>query len=170
LSASRNGPKACDDGIGWVDIMNRKFTIRAGIGIFILFFLIGILLLTKEPETPWKPTTVAYDPGCKKGCEELSSTSLTHLGDISIYVQPNVDDAIAQWGDCLDSVTQCVEDKDLTRVNIAACVKESICPNACKVAFATEVRGANQVAEALDAFEQVFINDNTVCLPKEGNR
>jgi len=95
---------------------------------------------------------------------------LTHFGDISLYVQPDVDDAIAQWGDCLDSVTRCIEDRGLTSSNIVACVGESICPDTCKTTFSTEARGVSQVGAALDAFERVFINDGAACLPEGGNR
>lgn len=136
----------------------------------ILFLLIGLFLLLQKPANPWKSATVAYDPECREGCEELGSVSLTHLGNVTVYVQPKVDDAIAQWGDCLDSVTQCVENRDLTRDNIVTCVGVSICPSECKTVFSKKTQNTTQVDEIFDAFEQVFINDNAVCLPGESNR
>jgi hypothetical protein len=150
--------------------MSRRVTGWIGAGLVVLFVITGLFLLIGKSETPWTPATVSYDPQCKKGCKELRSTSLTHLGNISLYVQPKVDDAIAQWGDCLDSVTQCIEDRGLTGPDIIACVEKSICPQACKVAFSAQARDAIQVNEALDAFERVFINDGGVCLPGGGNR
>lgn len=150
--------------------MSGRFKGWGAVAVITLIVGAVFFLLTGKPDSPWKAATVSYDPRCGQDCEKLGSTSLTHLGDISLYVQPKVDDAIAQWGDCLDSVTQCVENKDMTAGHIISCVDKSICPKACKVAFSTESGDAKQVNEALDAFERVFINDDALCLPGGENR
>ncbi len=113
-------------------------------------------------DTPWEEVTVPYDPLCED-CESLETTTLDHLGDIEILVSES-DDALAQWGACVESIMDCADaggSPEAAQTALAGCVDSSSCPDVCKDAFEDEGGGA-------DGFERVFVAADGVCGIPEG--
>jgi hypothetical protein len=125
-------------------------------------------VVTARPDaSPWRQTTTPYDPACSTGCKEIKHVRDHHGADLHMRVNPNVDDAIAQWGDCLQSFTDCVG-KDTTA--IAQCVARSACPAPCRAAFASQAAGEGDPRRLLDIFESVFVRDGAMCRPAAPRR
>jgi hypothetical protein len=93
----------------------------------------------------WRPTTIAYDPACAAGCEPFRAVAPAHnvaaaeaVAVPMLAFNPNVDDAIAQWGDCLESIIECVRQQPRNAaLNVNGCVRLSVCRGG---AFATTSR------------------------------
>jgi len=117
-------------------------------------------LITLEP---WLEPTVPYDPTCAGGCDE-TPIELGHLRDgFTLRIDPNVDDAVAQWGDCVESMLVCLEAGSSAR----ACVAAAECPEICKDLFDARAIGVSDEARLLDHFESVFIEEGAACRPVE---
>ena len=112
-------------------------------------------------ENPWEETTVPYDPDCASGCIELANDHYGHIGDVEWMVNPDVDDPIAQWGDCLQSFVDCMDGGG----EPMACSQSSECPEACQREFSRRVEGVEDEEAQLDVFEAVYILDEAPCLP-----
>ena len=89
----------------------------------------------------WAPTTVPYDPECKTGCEPLAMGDYGHLGELEISYNPDVDDPIAQWADCLESFQACLFDGR----DALECSQQSSCPAACRVDYESRIVGVTDV-------------------------
>jgi hypothetical protein len=115
----------------------------------------------------WRPTTVPWDPECRTGCVAIARTApLAHAdAELLLRVNPAVDDPIAQWGDCLESILACLE-RDGGR--LAPCVDEAACPAECKALFRTQAAGATDEEARADAFEAVFVHRTAPCRPSAG--
>jgi hypothetical protein len=114
------------------------------------------------PDGPWAQATVAYDPDCATGCVTLQSREPVHGVDLTILYNPDVDDPIAQWGDCLESFKVCITGGGAA----AACSQQSQCPEVCRQDFETRVATLSDLAAQFDAFEAVYISDGAPCLPE----
>src|ERR1700752_4101392 len=87
----------------------------------------------------WAPTSVAYDATCRVNCKDVRFISTGHNvrapleGELPVIsYNPDVDDPIAQWGDCLDSIMRCVRDQPRNLgPAVNTCVRQSRCPAKC---------------------------------------
>jgi hypothetical protein len=123
---------------------------------------------TGRPDaSPWRPATTPYDPACSTGCKEIKHVREHHGADLHMLVNPRVDDAIAQWGDCLQSFTDCVG-ADTTA--ITQCAARSACPASCRAAFASQAAGESDPRRLLDIFESIFVRDGAMCRPAAPRR
>jgi hypothetical protein len=113
----------------------------------------------------WAPATVPFDPACTATCPEIArSAPLAHAGAaLRVRVNPAIDDPIAQWGDCLESVLVCFE----AQGTLAPCVEAAQCPPACKAHFAAQAAGAADEAARLDAFDALFLDPAAPCRPDD---
>jgi hypothetical protein len=114
--------------------------------------------------SPWAPATTSYDPACESGCVEKGVASGCHEPISDLLVDPKVDDAIAQWGDCLQSMADCIEEK---RKVVPQCVSESACPESCRSEFASRAGGETDSWKLLGILEGVFVVDGAMCRPVE---
>jgi len=127
--------------------------------------------IVKEPEiqSPWKPTSHAFDPNrCNDGkCDEMIRLPMIGTTGLSIMVDPKIDGEVAQWSDCLASITQCVDNKDAFEVNgFHECVNQSGCPARCKDGFNHQTQHAQNMKEMMAAFDAYFIEDGGTCTPR----
>lgn len=121
----------------------------------------------------WKETTVTYDPTCSDGCVELLNRRAgAHGGGGKLSVDPNVNDPIAQWGDCVGSIMSCYEsrvtDESFNAKREAAmhaCVLESACPAECRDHYRASVE--DNMARVNATLESVFLGERAACLPTE---
>jgi hypothetical protein len=109
----------------------------------------------------WAPTTTPYDPTCASGCEVIEQGDFGHIGELTLLVNPNVDDPVAQWGDCIDSFRLCIEKGTDAR----ACSERSDCPESCRADYQDRIDGVNELEAQLEAFQAVFIDVGAPCLP-----
>lgn len=123
----------------------------------------------------WQPTTTPYDPSCSEGCEELAiREGGTHgMSGMRLLYNPRVDDPIAQWSDCVISITLCFEaevddsmdQREMDDV-MKVCVQKSPCPNRCKEAFQAKVESLSFLSVD-EELENVFVGEQALCLPRE---
>ncbi len=118
---------------------------------------------TRTLREPWNATTVPYDPECDEDCEDVAEVNIGHFGEATIRENAAVDDPVAQWGDCIDSMIDCMDDGGTA----AACVSSSVCPGPCKTEFDRLAEGLSDEDELLDVFETVFIQADAVCRPSD---
>lgn len=114
----------------------------------------------------WHPATVPFDPECLSGCIELERTApLGHSeAQIRLRINPDVDDPIAQWGDCLESVIACFERDGA----LGPCVEQATCPTECKALFRERAANAANEDARVDAFEAVLVDSDAPCRPADG--
>ena len=147
----------------------KLFILLAVLGVIALL-ITGWLAIRSNPlASPWKPTTVPYDSKCEGDCrkniQEMADIETAHLRGVKIVVRPDINDAIAQLGDCLDSIMECVDKKD-DPSKTAVCVKESICPAECKTAYAGTFDEGMTPEQQLDGVKKIFLADGGVCTPR----
>jgi hypothetical protein len=151
--------------------MDRKklLAIFGAVGLLIIVIL---FIFNKAPEipSPWQPTTVPYDSKCEGEClnniQEMADIETSHLRGIKIVVRPDINDEIAQLGDCLDSIMHCVDEKDDPSQTFA-CVAQSICPVECKESYAKQFTASMTGQQQVDGIETIFLADNAICSPQE---
>jgi len=157
----------------------RPHYIRSAIGTLILVLLISVVWLwtqtnvDQRPTGIWAETTHEFDPNCDVECPEIMEPRpIGHGGEsgltFSMRTDPRLDDPIAQWGMCMDSVFTCIgvdlsEDADERADMIRQCVAHSSCPETCKSHFAEEATGDLESVAA--AFESNFIEETAWCSP-----
>jgi hypothetical protein len=119
----------------------------------------------------WRPGDHPYKPACTAGdCKTLGPIA-ADSGDggkpmAVLGYDPAVDDEIAQWGDCLQSVTVCVEaTAGPPETVLGPCVERAACPAACKSHFAGRTAGLKGRA-LLDAYLAIFAGDDGYCTPR----
>jgi len=98
-------------------------------GIFLLLALAAVFMYLNKPQSLWAPTTMEYGD-CGDDCIDLGVHHFSHAGDLQFYYDKDVDDAVVQWGACLDSAISCIKagpKEDTGR--ISRCVAASSCPN-----------------------------------------
>jgi len=142
---------------------------RAKLVLILALILIALLLLwllRPAPFNPWQPTTVEYTADCGADCVEVEpnkagETGRGHGSAVEFQYNPKVDDAVAQWSDCIADVIACI-DSDKALPN---CVDTARCPTPCKTRFTEAATGAADTEAQLDAFEAVFIDESADCRP-----
>ncbi|TLS75278.1 hypothetical protein FE236_09970, partial [Mariprofundus erugo] len=93
----------------------RYLAIAVAALLLVIFFIVYISN-DKAPEAPgpWKAATVSYDSECSGDClkniDEVADIETAHLKGVKVTVRKDVNDAIAQLGDCLDSIMDCVDE------------------------------------------------------------
>lgn len=121
---------------------------------------------TAAPDTGWDvwaPTTHPYDPACE-GCQQVGVVAMGHLGGaVTLRFDPLVDDPVAQWGDCVESLLVCLEGGG----DPLSCGDSADCPAACKAAFQAQVTGISDVEGQVGALEAVYIVPGAPCRPQE---
>jgi hypothetical protein len=157
-----------------------RWSLRGLIALVILALLILIWIWVspgsdRPPADLWQSATTDYNDECDDGCRVLVENIPAMHGDrdgviMSLTTDPRLDDPIAQWGDCMDTVFTCLNDDtsdtDAERANgLRLCVAESTCPNRCKDRFAQNSTGDLENVSA--AFENLFLEENAWCLPQE---
>lgn len=123
----------------------------------------------------WEPTTTPYDAQCGEGCQEFASVEGDSHGYSSgrLLYNPAVDDPVAQWSDCVMSITMCfaetAEDTMSSREKddvLITCVADSQCPARCREAFRSKTRTI--MPGTVDTeLENVFVGEQALCLPQE---
>lgn len=135
----------------------------------------------------WAEATVPYtaDACEEEGACEVYAQALgghgAHGGEglFEFSYNPAIDDPIAQWGDCLDSVFTCISTgmdaaalrgAEADRVAlINGCVADAECPGECKDRFAN--RAAGQDFVGLEAvFFDMFVDERGYCVPREADQ
>ena len=113
-------------------------------------------------ENPWQPVITAYSTDCTQGCETVRPAQTgRHGSQWPLVYNPRVDDAVAQWGDCIASVMTCVD----AGQSADACIRQSRCPAQCLSRYDRVLAGRGTEDASLDAFEAVFIKTDAVCRP-----
>jgi len=112
---------------------------------------------------PWQRASVAYDASCTGGCEDLGELALGEVGDYQAKINRAVDDDVAQWGDCLQSVLSCID----AGGGVSSCVAASACPENCRTSYARQTLGQTDEDALLDAFEILFIEAGGECVPDQ---
>jgi hypothetical protein len=161
------------------------------ISLLIVLTITGALvwwfLLRDDRPDVWEETTVPYtEDACEEeGACEVYAQALgghgAHDGEglFEFSYNPAIDDPIAQWGDCLDSVFTCISagmdaaaarGADADRVTlINGCVAQAECPGECKDRFAS--RAAGEDFEGLEAvFFDMFVDERGYCVPREADQ
>ncbi len=139
---------------------------------FLLALVASMLLWwwpNHSPEPVWEPVTGTFNPEhCLQGqCRELLRLPASGKEVASLIVDPAVDDAIAQWSDCLASVAVCVETAESadTADILLSCVRESQCPASCRELFARESDGVEDIDALWQRYEQQFVDKGGACVP-----
>ena len=121
----------------------------------------------------WNETLNEYDPECDEGCiEVLNRPQGSHGGSVRVGVKSDIDDPVAQWSDCVQSIMSCYEGQLAAadfegEINSAMhdCVLSSACPTECRGHYQSTVDDdLETVNRALDA---VFLGERAACLPTE---
>ena len=148
-------------------------TRRRLIVIVVLLALLGLLawwLWGRSPAPIWQPASQDYAPErCAEGdCELVLDIPLTDDQQMGLMYDPTVDDAVAQWANCLEAVVSCVEKADGAAAAYPRCVAESSCPAPCRAAFAKRSRGLTEQEQMIAALEAVFLAPDARCNPERG--
>lgn len=139
----------------------------------LLLIVLAAYLFLSQPKKfdVWNDTTVPYDPACAENCEMAGSLGSSHGSPpLDLVFNPKVDDPVAQWGDCVQSVFVCLQagtSPDMDDVskaqNARTCVAQSICPQLCRDAYAKQAAASPGAAQ--QAFEDIFISETASCRP-----
>ena len=119
----------------------------------------------------WAPATVPYNPDCGANCKTFATLEAAHggpkgaEGGLEMRYDPNVNDDVAQWGDCLDSVFVCINATgDRSPDRVRSCVQDAKCPKECKDRFAARASGS--IDEVKAAFFGIFVDKDAACRPE----
>ena len=96
-----------------------------------------------------------------EGAEVIAAEEFGHAGDLTLAYNPDVDDSIAKWGDCLESFKACITGGGAAR----ACSEQSSCPETCRTEYESSLGAASGLEEELEAFEAVYIVAGAPCRP-----
>lgn len=157
------------------------------IALIILGSLAWWFFIRDDRPDVWQEATVPYtEDACEEeGACEVYAEALgghgAHGGEglFEFSYNPAIDDSIAQWGDCLDSVFTCIStgmDAAAARgaeadraALINGCVADAECPGECKDRFAS--RAAGQDFDGLEAvFFDMFVDERGYCVPREADQ
>lgn len=159
----------------------------AGLALILLLGLAGAGLvfgpriLDQPPDDLWAEATYEPDPDCEAGSPECpvfiepfpighggsgSETGLTMMA----VTYPRLDDPIAQWGQCMDTVLTCVrpasgETADARAAQLRSCVAQSACPPACRERYAA--RAGTDLETAHGQFLEIFVEEDAWCAPRQ---
>lgn len=112
------------------------------------------LLAGCSNKSPWSEGTVAFDPSCAD-CTQLALAPMDHVGDVELYLT-EADDALAQWGGCVEAILDCADAASDPGAALQGCVESSPCPKACVKDFTAA--GADAAA-----FQQTFLEAAGTC-------
>jgi hypothetical protein len=146
--------------------MQRRFiTIAAILAVIVTALAVWWLFFSGEPV--WQPTTQVYAPErcAEEKCEPVLDIPLVESKPLGLFYDPGVDDAVAQWSDCLEEVVACVEKGKGAAGAYPRCVKQSTCPPPCRKAFARRAAGITQTKQMIAALEAVFLAPDALCHP-----
>jgi hypothetical protein len=119
----------------------------------------------------WTPGDTPYRVNCGAGCKSLGKIGSPHGPDgaepvATLAVDPKVNDRIAQWGDCLQSVSDCAYGRaGAPEAVLPVCVRQAKCPAACKEAFASRTAGLKG-RPVVDAYLDMFSGKDGYCTPR----
>lgn len=121
----------------------------------------------------WAAGSVPYKAACAPGeCRTFGAIGDSHdSGEAAVPVavlgyDPKIDDEIAQWGDCLQSVADCAyATEGPPQAVLGACVQQSACPAACKSRFAERAAGLEGRA-LLELYLAMFSGEDGYCTPR----
>ena len=121
----------------------------------------GKAALWKPPARPWQPDHCERRP-----CRPLAAVPVGP-SRLLLLVDPELDDAVAQWGDCVDQFRSCVDGlQDPTAASVHACMANATaCPAPCREAFQRRAGDASDLAGLLTAFSEVYLDLDAPCLP-----
>ncbi|WP_417492462.1 hypothetical protein [Maricaulis sp.] len=159
---------------GWFGLGRRAL---AGAALVILLLILGFLgvrfLADRPPPDLWQPATAQFDPDCAEECRVVLSERPTGHGGTGeatmvMITDPRLDDAIAQWGQCLDTVYACLavdepEGDGARATHLRQCVAASDCPTPCRERYAR--RAAGDLDAAVAAFTTLFLEEDSWCAP-----
>lgn len=109
----------------------------------------------------WEPTTVPYDPSCSSGCVVVEEGNFGHFGELEVLADLDVDDPIAQWGDCIESFTSCID----SGMDPQTCSEGSVCPEDCRADYEERIVGLSDLRAQLLQFQAVYVDVGAPCLP-----
>lgn len=134
----------------------------------------------EEATVPYSENACEEDGACEVYAQALGGHG-AHDGEglFEFSYNPAIDDSIAQWGDCLDSVFTCISTgmdaaasrgEEADRVALLNnCIADAECPGECKDRFAS--RAAGQDFDGLEAvFFDMFVDERGYCVPREADR
>lgn len=154
------------------EILNRKppkrrRSIVITLGVFLLLIVAAVFIYLSKPESPWVPATMEFGD-CGDDCVDLGSRNIAHAGDVRFYYDKDVDDAVVQWAECLESAISCIKEgsKEDTTL-ITKCVAASACPTSCRADYAGRITPASDLKEQLSYFQQTFLTEGSLCRPTE---
>lgn len=167
----------------------------AGKGPLILALLVGaaiiilgaavyyMLVLRDTRPHVWAEPTVPYEAeSCAEegACETIDLAAAGHgahgeeSGTLFVY-NPNIDDEIAQWGDCIDQIFVCIqtgmeaEGADGAETVRGCVAAADQCPGECREHFAGRAGGLD--IEAMEAlFFETFVDERGYCVPREADQ
>jgi hypothetical protein len=149
--------------------------------VSLLLIVIAFIIISKNETTdqvvqspeipsPWQPTTIPYDSKCEGEClknlKPIADIETAHLRGVKIVMRPDINDATAQLGDCLDSIMNCVDESG-DETQTASCVAQSQCPTVCKDAYAKQFDASMTARQQLEGLESIFLADGAICTPRE---
>ncbi|WP_300543150.1 hypothetical protein [Maricaulis sp.] len=153
----------------------RAGTVLAIAGVLALGGWLGWRYLDRPPDDLWQAATVPYDPECSEGCEVFrDQIPAGHGGrydaQLTLLVDPDLDDPIAQWSDCVDSVFTCLgtdapRDDAGRAGHLRGCVAQSACPDPCRQRYAS--RSGGGLDGAVEAFGTIFLEEDAWCAPRQ---
>jgi len=146
------------------------------IALLLLAVVAALLFWYLRKPDLWQETSVPYDPACTSDCIEAGSIGGAHgTKGATFYYDPAIDDAVAQWGDCVQSIFVCIEkggdpaaSLDEKAKVVRDCVAASACPAACTDRFAA--RAGTTPEGVQTAFDALFLQKNAWCEPEGGER
>lgn len=146
----------------------KRWSILVILGLIFLIAIIVFFWRSRHPHSVWQPATHSFSiENCTRGkCKEF--LRLPPLGDmkVSFLVDPEVDDEIAQWSDCLASVAKCMDKgADYSGKALIACVKQSACPQACKESFSHKASSLSDDDKVWALYNSQFVDEGGECLP-----
>ena len=151
------------------DLFKTKQAKRAVFLLVLFFTATGILvawLWLSHEGSPWAEATTPATLSCEsENCVDLLPIDAGHGGQeaLRLAYDPAIDDAVAQWGDCLASVLTCRRETGNTR----NCVQASTCPEMCRSGFAVAAADQTVEAELGQLFLSYFVEDGGACVPAE---
>jgi len=130
------------------------------------------------PADLWADGNYVADPDCVAGTAEcpvfMEARPVGHGsptdGDLVLTAvhYPGLDDPIAQWGQCMDSVLTCLAPASEATPEekagrLRACVAQAECPQACRDRFAD--RAGTALESAMAEFDAIFVAEEAWCAP-----
>lgn len=158
--------------------------IIAALALVLILLAIWFFFFRDTRPHVWAEATVPYTvDACEEegACPELNIPASGHgaHGDENLMLfayNPEIDDPIAQWGDCLDQVLACVQEGTAEEIDdearaplIDGCVEAAnLCPAECREEYVSRASaGSFEAAER--AFFSVFVEERGYCVPREAD-